>query len=80
MSNAEVAAKELAEEILQRPRLMAIYNKICELDIQKLLEKADYIPKEYDAIKEVYAFVWNTRVKLLKNAMEKARNITISFC
>ena len=74
LSNAEVAAKELAEEILQRPRLMAIYNKICELDIQKLLEEADYIPKEYEAIKEVYAFVWNTRVKLLKNAMEKARN------
>ena len=74
MSNAEVAAAELAEEILKRPNMQAIYDNICKLDMQKLLQKADYISVEYDDIKDVYEFVWNTRVKLLKDAMEKLKN------
>ena len=75
ISNAEVAASELAVEILQRPNLKAVYDKICAFDFDKMLGNADYIPKEYEAIKEVYSFVWKTRVKLLQKAFEKAKNL-----
>ncbi len=73
LSNAQIAANELAVEILKRPNLKAVYDKICAFDIDNLLENTDFIPKEYEAIKEVYSFVWKTRVKLLQKAFEKTK-------
>ena len=73
-SNAEILALELAAEIMARPNLKKVYDKICALDIEKLLDTMDFIPEEYKEIKEVYAFVWNTRLKLLKDSMEMVKN------
>lgn len=73
-SNAETLAIELAAEILARPNLKKVYDRICALDIESLLENMDFIPDEYKEIKEVYSFVWNTRLKLLKDSMEMVKN------
>ena len=43
------------------------------LDISKLLDECDFIPKEYEGVKQIYEFVWNTRMKLLKESFENAK-------
>lgn len=73
MSNAMIAAKELAEEICNRPNLETIYNKIANFDINKFLDEITFIPESQAQVKEIYSFVWNTRVGLLKDAMEKRK-------
>ena len=73
-SNAAVAARELAHEINTRPEMKELYDRLQSFDIQKMLDNTDVIPESQSYIKDVYAFVWNTRVKLLNQAMEQSKN------
>ena len=73
-SNASILARELAVEINKRPALREIYDKIKNLDIYSLLENSNIIPESMPQVKDVYAFVWNTRVNLLNQAMEQYKN------
>lgn len=70
LSNAQIAARELAHEILTRPQLRELYEKMAALDIDEFVKNLDFIPEEQAKIKDVYAFVWKTRLQLLKDSME----------
>ena len=72
-SNAAVAARELAAEILVRPEMRELYERVTNFNIREYLDSTNFIPKSHAHIKDVYEFVWNTRVKLLDEAFEKAK-------
>lgn len=72
-SNASIAARELAQEILVRPEMRALYENITRFNIREFLDRTDCIPESQARIKDVYAFVWETRVRLLNEAFEKAK-------
>lgn len=75
-SNATVAARELAVEINTRPEMKELYDKIQAFDMRQLLDSTDIIPQSQSHLKDVYEFVWNTRVKLLTEALEQSKNNT----
>lgn len=72
-SNAAVAARELAAEILVRPEMRELYERVTNFNIREYLDGTDFIPESLAHIKDVYEFVWNTRVKLLEESFEKAK-------
>ena len=72
-SNAAVAARELAAEILARPEMRELYERVTNFNIREYLDSTNFIPESHAHIKDVYEFVWNTRVKLLDEAFEKAK-------
>lgn len=76
MSNAMILAKELAKEIYHRPNLKKLYDKIIAFDVEKFMDEIDFISDENLKTKEIYSFVWNTRVKLLKDSFEKYKKET----
>lgn len=76
LSNAAIFAREMAQEINAHPELKAVYERIKSFDINKLLDGPNILPESKSHLKEVYAFVWNTRVNLLSNALEELKNMT----
>ena len=62
-SNATVAAREIAIKINTRPEMKELYDKIQAFDMRQLLDSTDIIPQSQSHLKDVYEFVWNTRVK-----------------
>ena len=39
-----------------------------------LLEECDFIAKEHEDVKQIYEFVWNTRMQLLRDSFEYVKN------
>lgn len=74
LSNAEVMAKEIAHEVYTRPNIKMLYDKINNFNIEEFLEGLDCFDDKNQNLKQIYAFVWNTRFKLLQKAMEKYKD------
>ena len=74
ISNAKIFASEIAHEICTRPKIKQVYDKFANFDMNQFLAELDIIPEELDSLKEVYSFVWNTRMNLLQQAMENYKN------
>ena len=73
-SNAEILAKEIADEVYTRPNIRKLYEKISRFDIESFLDSLDCFKDNYQDVKQVYAFVWNTRLKLLQKTIEKNKD------
>lgn len=74
VSNATILARELAQEINNRPVIKKLYDKLINLDMNKLMAELDCIPEDKSYLKEIYSFVWNTRIQLLKDSFEQTKN------
>lgn len=70
LSNAQIAARELAHEIMTRPTLKEVYDRMETFNIEDFVSAQNFIPEEQAKIKDVYAFVWTTRLQLLKDSMD----------
>lgn len=74
LSNAMILAREIAEEALANPKKKAFCEKIMAFDMHELLEECDFFAKEHVDVKQIYEFVWNTRMQLLKDSFEYVKN------
>lgn len=73
LSNAALVARELAHEIKTRPYMKQLYEKLMAFDMEEFLKNIDCIPESEERLKQVYSFVWNTRVNLLAEYMEQSK-------
>ena len=74
LSNAMILAREIAEESLVDPKKGLFCERLMSFDMHAFLEKCDFISKEHEDVKQIYEFVWNTRMKLLKDSFEHVKN------
>lgn len=74
LSNAMILAREIAEEALSNPKKKAFCDALMAFDMHALLEECDFIAKEHEDVKQIYEFVWNTRMQLLRDSFENVKN------
>lgn len=73
VSNVTFLAREISDEIKSRENIKKLYEKISTFNISQFLDELNIIPESQEDIKEVYSFVWNTRVKLLKDTVKNEK-------
>jgi len=74
LSNAAILAKEIAHEASTRPEIGKLCEKITNFDMAGFLNELDCFNDSNAYLKEIYTFVWNIRVGLLKDEMANYKN------
>ena len=74
LSNATILSREIAQEAHTRPAIRRLCDKMLELDIEAFLDELEFFDEENSFLKEIYAFIWNTRMALLKESMINYKN------